>query len=158
MNPRGLLSVARVEATHEDEYTDVSDEHLRRALGTNYYALLHFICNSAADLYVGEDEQSRRKPAWRHIYRGVNHGTVLAGCRDKEFVRMFPYAFQFFAETYLSAHESRISVEYDPFGTIELSLVLKMISETETALEGFERSDRDDRKAFLARLMFPKRP
>ena len=158
MNPRRLLAVARVEVTHEDEYTDVSDEHLRRALSTNYYALLHFVCNSAADLYVGEDERSRRKPAWRHIYRGVNHGTVLAGCRDKEFVRLFPYAFEYFALTYLNAHGWRISVVYDPFGTTELSLVLKMIAETETALEGFELSDRDDRKAFLARLMFPKRP
>lgn len=157
MNPRGLLAVARVEATHEDEYTDVSDEHLRRALSTNYYALLHFVCSSAADMYFGEDEQSRRKPAWRHIFRGVNHGTVLAGCRDKEFVRMFPYAFEFFAETYLNAHESRISSEYDPFDTYLLSNVLNMITETEKALNGFEVADCDDRKAFLARLMFPKR-
>ena len=88
MSPWKLNELALLEAILLDP--EGSDVYLRRAVSTNYYAIFHTICNTVADLWVGEDEISLRSIAWKNIYRAVNHGTVMSACKDKKWVRTFP--------------------------------------------------------------------
>ena len=85
MNPWKLTEHALIEAILIDP--EGSDEHLRRALSTNYYAIFHTVCNAVADLWVGDDEISRRSIAWNNIYRSVNHGALMSACKNEKWLR-----------------------------------------------------------------------
>ena len=49
-----------------------SQEALRRAVSTAYYAMFHALATSNADLIVGNRSQSNR-PNWIAIYRSLRH-------------------------------------------------------------------------------------
>lgn len=152
MSPWKLTEHAQIEAIPIDP--DGTDEHLRRAASTNYYAIFHAVCNAVADLWVGEDEISRGSAAWKNIYRAVNHRALMSACKNEKWVSTFPEPFQNFASILREAQDQRHLADYDPFAEFDRDAVIKLINLAQKAIEEFYETEISDRRAFLAGMMF----
>ena len=137
MNPWKLTEHALIEAILIDP--EGSDEHLRRALSTNYNAIFHTVCNAVADMWVGEDEISRRSIAWKNIYRSVNHGTLMSACKNEKWLRTFPEPFQIFASILRLAQDQRHLADYDPLAEFDRHEIIILINLTKRLWKRFLR-------------------
>ena len=86
-SPEELISLAR-HILGQDS-TKPSQSTLRRAVGTVYYALFHTLAETSADLLVGKTKSFRSDPAWRQVYRGLDHGTARKVCERKAIMERF---------------------------------------------------------------------
>lgn len=152
MSPWKLNDLALLEAILVDP--EGADVYLRRAVSTNYHAIFHTVCNAVADLWVGEDEISRRSIAWKNIYRAVNHGALMSACKYEKWARTFPKPFQNFASILRLAQDQRHLADYDPFAEFDRDEVIKLINLTKKAMQAFYETEISDRRAFLAGMMF----
>lgn len=51
-----------------------TDEALRRAISTAYYAMFHALAANNADCIVGTAHDLLSRHAWDRVYRGLEHG------------------------------------------------------------------------------------
>lgn len=70
MNPSHWLEAAE-QLVHEDRRGAPRQVNLRCAVSMTYYALFHWLANSAADSFAGA---ARKKDwSWTRVYRGIDH-------------------------------------------------------------------------------------
>ncbi|MBC6428578.1 MAG: hypothetical protein GDA55_05055 [Cellvibrionales bacterium] len=103
MNPDNFLTAARRLADSEGPGRPRQVD-LRRAVSTTYYALFHTVCRSAADLLIGANPASRSNPAWRQMYRAINHGPAKIAC-SRQKIKEFPQSIQGFAAAFVDAQD-----------------------------------------------------
>lgn len=60
-------------------YDKPTQEHLRRAVSTVYYAIFHSLCKSNADSLLGPEYTNT--PAWTRVYRALDHGVAYRKCK-----------------------------------------------------------------------------
>jgi len=75
---------------------------LRRAVSTVYYAMFHCLARCCADTLIGSSGADRSKPAWRQVYRALDHGFAKNSCRNQEFIKKFPKDIEDFANSFVS--------------------------------------------------------
>lgn len=131
--------------------------NLRRAASTTYYAMFHCLARCCATTLVGGPNANRSKPAYRQVYRALEHGVVKNSCRKSEFISKFPQEIVDFANTFLLLQEKRHLADYDPSVTFTKSEVKKDIATTRVAIEGFLSASAKDRRAFAVYVLFRTR-
>jgi hypothetical protein len=136
----------------------------RRAISTAYYAIFHFCLTAAADIIVGME--SRLTPAYRLVYRSVDHRTLRGLCgqlsqTSPQNVAIIPSTgfgkIADFARVTANLQEQRIMADYDPFLSFTDVGAILAISEARQAIDWFKACDDEQQKAFLTMLLFRQR-
>ena len=87
--------------------------NLLRATSTVYYALFGALARNCADCLIGSGTKARQSPAWRQVYRAVEHSMVKEACKHDTMLR-FPEAVQNFGDFLVEMQIVRHSADYDP--------------------------------------------
>lgn len=136
-----------------------SQVFLRRAVSSLYYALFHHLARCCADTPVGGNGAARSKPAWRQVYRALEHGVAKNACKHNAVIERFPPGIRSFARTFVEFQEKRHSADYDPSALkLQRSEIYQAIKMAETAIEDFDRAALQDRRAFAAHVLLKQRP
>lgn len=154
MRAADLIVTAKSLATKNQKRPRQPD--LRRALSTAYYALFHFLARSCADYMIGGTKKTHSKPAWRQVYRALEHGSAKNACTDGQ-IKKFPREIQDFANVFKDKQEKRHEADYDPFCALKRSEVLNHIETVEEAISLFDKAMTKDKIAFCALVLFKKR-
>lgn len=112
-----LLSTAEELVTGAGKNRRPRQSNLRRAASTAYYAMFHCLANCCATTLVGGPNADRSEPAWRQVYRALEHGVARNNCTNKNFLSKFPQDIEDFAHLFVSLQEKggcplRIRNEY----------------------------------------------
>ncbi|WP_052341391.1 hypothetical protein [Salinarimonas rosea] len=126
-------------------------------MSTAYYAVFHCLCRSAADLLVGETTTGRSEPAWQHVYRSLNHGSLKRACRSLEILALPSSDLAEFANLVVRLQTKRHAADYDPCCSFRSSEVLADVASAEIAIVRFQRVGERDKRAFLAFVMLDRR-
>jgi hypothetical protein len=132
--------------------------NLRRASSSAYYALFHCLARAGADLMVGGDGAARSKPAWKQVYRALEHNAAKNACRDGDIVPKFPKAIEDFANVFVTLQTKRHAADYDPMAKFSKSEVVQDIATVTQAIADFHSAPMKDKRAFCAFVLFKKRP
>ncbi len=130
---------------------------LRRATSTTYYALFHCLARNCADVVVGGRGADRSKPAWRQVYRALQHGRAKTQCQNQKMVNKFPVEIQDFAGMFVEMQHKRHRADYDPDEVVYKSAVLKDIDDAEDVLIRFQKVPVKHRRAFAVYVLLELR-
>jgi hypothetical protein len=139
---------------------------LRRAISAAYYGVFHFILRTAADDFIGAAHQATSRYAL--VYRSVDHHFLRELCGEaqkptvsRKFRKYLPGGFgpdmQAFARAVAELQERRYSADYDPVARFKVSDARLAIATGRSALARFESTGVEDRRMFLALLLFDPR-
>ena len=131
--------------------------NLRRAVSTAYYAMFHCLAACGADLLVGGDGSDRSEPAWRQVYRALEHGAARQRCNRADMIQKFPAEIQDFAGKFALMQQKRHQADYGPERVFDKDDVLQDITAAAEAIAGLRRVPVKDRRAFAVYLLFPLR-
>ena len=152
MNPRDLIKTARGMAVLDPQQPTQTD--LRRAISTAYYALFHCLALSGADLLIG----AQRDSAWHQVYRALEHGKTVQVCNNHQRMAEFPKSIRKFASAFVILQRERQQADYAPEMRYNESSVLKEIDRAEEAISHYEQAGVQDRRRFVALVLFRQRP
>lgn len=126
-------------------------------MSTLYYALFHTLAQSCADLMVGGKNSERSNPAWRQVYRALEHGHTKAQCLNNKVVSKFPKEIEDFANMFVAMQIKRHAADYDPFYAVTKSEVQADCAAVRDAIKKFRTTPTKDRRAFAAYVLFKTR-
>lgn len=132
--------------------------HLRRAISTAYYAVFHSLAQACADTLIGGMGADRNQPAWRQVYRSLDHGPAKTACQNRLALQSFPKEIRDFSGIFLDLQGKRHAADYDPDGSYYKSSVLADIDAADDAIRQFTSVPLKDRRAFAAHVLFKYRP
>jgi hypothetical protein len=139
---------------------------LRRSVSTAYYAVFHAVAKDAADLFAGVGPVRAGKAgvgpvragkAWRHAYRGLEHGFARNACREVSKLG-FPHGITHCANEFVELQEARHDADYDPKARLTRAEALQWVVRAEAAIAGLRSAPRRDRRAFAIQVLLKKRP
>lgn len=131
--------------------------NLRRAVSTAYYAMFHCLARNCADQLIGGRNAARSNPAWRQVYRALDHGAARRACERPHVISKFPKGIEDFANIFSSLQEKRHIADYDPDEKFYKSSATLDIDAAEDAIRRFEAEGIKDRRAFAALVLFKRR-
>ena len=146
MEPDGFIQSARLLA---DGGGNPSQESLRRAISTAYYALFHALCYAFADLFVGDSPDARASDEWHQAYRSLDHGILARQCRHADVNRYSP-GLRFFAKIFETLQANRHRADYSPRANYDQDGTLDFISDAESAIAAFRAAPEGERRRFVA--------
>ena len=129
---------------------------LRRAVSCAYYALFHALARCCANALVGNRRATRSQPAWRQVYRALEHGPARQRCSSQD-MNKFPLRIQEFAEKFVEMQRERHAADYDPEANFSRSDVIQWIEEAGRTIARFNRASAKDRRAFAVYVLFRNR-
>ena len=130
---------------------------MRRALSTAYYSLFHTLAKCCADLFVGDSPATRSNPAWRQVYRALEHKFCKSACKNKTILALFPKEIEDFGNQFVSMQQIRHLADYDPTTIYAMTEVLTAIDSCEQTIADFANAPESDRRAFAAHVLFKRR-
>lgn len=157
MQPRDLIASAK-RLLGRGRKGKPRQSDLKRALSTAYYAMFHALCRNCADSFIGIAKTSRSQPAWRQVYRAVEHGFAKNQCKNRSVMERFPPEIQDFANQFVLLQERRHQADYDPFIKFTRHDVLTSIDAAVVAIGKLQASRIKDKKAFAAWTVMKNRP
>ena len=126
-----------------------TDEHIRRAISSAYYALFHALATSNADVLIGPPQDQKTAEAWTRVYRSLNHGPARQALRRHR--QEFSLGSQIFADTFSDLQNQRHSADYDPNAVFTGNQPTIWLAEAEVAIIDYLQVDRSER-AYIAAL------
>ncbi len=117
-------------------------------MSTAYYAMFHALFRNCADSFIGTARASRSQPAWRQVYRSVDHGHAKNQCLNQNVMSRFPPEIQRFAIKFFDLQNHRHQADYDPLSTFTRADVQAAIAAAETAIKELHKFNIKDRRAF----------
>lgn len=155
MNPLDLLKTAEVLlSSSKGKPTMVS---LRRAVSSIYYALFHCLARECANLLIGGTGADRSKPAWRQVYRSLEHGYARSQCKNQATLKKFPKEIEDFANHFIAMQIKRHDADYDPEKSFSKSEVWSDFRTTKSIITSFRMASTRDRRAFCAYVLLKER-
>ncbi len=128
--------------------------NLRRAVSTAYYAVFHSLARTVANLLIGT---TNRSEAWHRAYRALEHGTTKDVCRNKKTMQKFPPAIREFAESFVALQDMRHKADYALDELFDKVETLAAIERAENSISCFEQVNDQDRRGFVAHVLFKRR-
>jgi len=131
------------------------ETHLRRAVSSVYYALFHFLAQSCADSFIGtQGAKNRSKPAWKHVYRALDHGAAKNACEAAGNKNFLP-SIKNYAALFVEYQGKRHEADYNPYANTEngdftKADILDMIDQAKQAIKDMKKASPSDLKAFSA--------
>jgi hypothetical protein len=139
------------------------DAQLRRAVSTAYYALFHTVVRSAAQRFVGPDNES--SAGYRLLYRSFDHGHMRRMCEALEVSTLsdrmkyqlrrnsVSQDMRDFASSFATHQKNRHLADYDPWPDFLVSDIASLVDEADNAMAAFENASADEQTDVLALLM-----
>ena len=155
MNWEALIASSRALVTPIPPANHPTDEALRRAISTAYYAMFHALATSNADCIVGTAHDPLSRHAWGHIYRGLEHGVAKVQLRQDR--QLFSPSTWWFGETFGRLQEVRQRADYDHSETFTTNLVNTWIDRAEEAILGFMQASVEERTAVAVQSLIRRR-
>ena len=133
--------------------------NLRRAVSTAYYAMFHCLASCCANSFIGSTNADRSEPAWRQVYRALEHGLAKDKCKNKGFIKAsgFPQEIVDFANAFVALQEKRNLADYDPSARFAKLEVQREITQARAMIAGFQAAGAKHRRAFSAYVLFRTR-
>ena len=131
--------------------------NLRRAVSTAYYAMFHCLASCCANSFVGGQNADRSEPAWRQVYRALEHGLAKSNCRNKSIISKFPPEIENFANAFVLLQEKRHLADYDPSARFTKYEVQRDIVAARAFIKGFQAARAKHRRAFAVYVLFRTR-
>jgi hypothetical protein len=100
----------------------------------------------------------RSRGAWRQTYRALEHRAAKNACGDGPIMLLFPKGIADYAYAFRTMQEKRHNADYDPYIRLTKSEVKSDISLVRSVIAGFDGCSVKDRRAFVAFVLFKKRP
>lgn len=107
---------------------------------------------------IGGKGADRSTPAWRQVYRALEHGQAKSSCNTKTVMTRFPPDIVDFAEMFVALQEKRHRADYAPFDLFYKSEIQQDIAGARDVIARFQRVPKKDRRAFCAFVLFRNRP
>ena len=153
MDPDHLLQIA----------TDLTEMNTRRprradlcrAVSTTYYALFHCLARSCADALAGRSRSVGNRPAWRQVYRALDHGQAKKRCAQAP--GRFPEAIRQFGRRFVALQSKRHYADYDPDHRLRKTEVAADIEDVRTTIARFLAAPAGDRRAFAIHVLVKAR-
>ena len=155
MRWQDLIAASRLLAATSDPNSLPTQDSLRRAISTAYYALFHALASSNADCLVGTPHDPLTEHAWSRIYRGLNHGPARRNLLQDR--GLFSPQIRRFTEVFTQLQDLRHRADYDPTRTFTLPQALDWIDRAEDAIESFMQTDADERKMVAIQSLVARR-
>ena len=152
MRPIDLIETAR--GMTELSPRRPSQANLRRTVSTAYYAMFHCLAGCAANLAIGRARDS----AWHQTYRALELGKARNACENQRAMVAFPPEVRNFAATFVALQKERQKADYALDGKYEKEDVQVTIDIAKDAIDGFGQADARHRRAFVAHVLFKRRP
>lgn len=155
MKPHDFIALSRsILASGNGKPSQVA---LRRALSTAYYGVFHALAAGGADLLIGGRGARRSDPAWRQVYRALDHGLAKSACKNQNVMSRFPREIVDFANVFVTMQEKRHKADYDPVARFTKSGVTFDVDASEKAIADLALASRRDRCAFAALVLLKNR-
>ena len=155
MNWEALIASSRALVTPIPPDGQPTDEALRRAISTAYYAMFHALAASNADCIIGTSNDPLSRHAWDRVYRGLEHGTSRAQLREGR--RLFSPDTRWFGDTFGRLQEIRQKADYDHAETFTANLAITWIDRAEEAIRGFMPASIEERTAVAVQSLIRRR-
>jgi hypothetical protein len=155
VSPKNLIDVAN--ALVGAQKGRPKQAFLCRAVSSVYYALFHTIAGCCADCLIGGKNSERSTPAWKQVYRSLEHGHARGQCVNAEKIRLFPRAIQDFANLFATMQKKRHQADYDPLERLDRSSVLLDIAQAKLAIADFNAVPLKDKRAFAVLMLLKSR-
>ena len=126
-----------------------TEEHIRRAVSSAYYATFHALAASNADVLVGPPHDPVTAATWTRVYRGLDH--TIARRELQRHRRTFSAPSQTFADTFQHLQNRRHSADYDPSAIFNANEPTIWLAEAEVSIIDFLQVERNER-AYIATL------
>lgn len=133
-----------------------TEASLRRAISSCYYSVFHTLAKLAADCLIGATPAKRPNKAWIEVYRGLNHNTCHAACRDAGYIN-FPNEIKQFADAFVQLQDARHQADYDPEYRPTKKDALFYIALAEKSIAVLRSVPNSDKKAFSAWVLITSR-
>lgn len=144
-----LIAVARLLAAGHP-----TQEVLRRALSTAYYAMYHTLAQSNADLIIGAQNPANQQN-WTSTYRSLQH------FRAENPLYGWPHLFSLpmrqFGSVTADLKKHRETADYDPNATFGQQQVTTWIDRAERAIQDFDREPFQQRSIVAIATMAGRR-
>lgn len=155
MNWEALIASSRALVTPIPPASQPTEEALRRAISTAYYAMFHALATSNADCIVGTPHDPLSRHAWDRVYRGLEHGIARVQLREGR--RLFSPDTGRFADTFVRLQEVRQRADYDQAQTFDVVLANTWIDRAEEAIRGFMQASIEERTAVAVQSLIRRR-
>lgn len=152
---RNLIAVSRALTNNQTSLGQPTEESLRRAISTAYYAMFHALAASNADSLLDNPRDTNLQQAWSRTYRGMDHRTARRSLtqnvtnltrESRQFIRVFALL-----------QDARHRADYDPNETVTLHQATRWTDTAEQAIEGFLSASADERKVIAIRALIRER-
>ncbi len=131
--------------------------NLRRATSAIYYEMFHCLARCCADMLLGGRNADRSEPAWRQVYRALEHRAIRQRCNRHEMMQRFPPEIRLFASKLIEMQLKRHNADYDPAGELLKTTVEADIRSATRAVQRFNSAPAKDRRAFAVYLLLNQR-
>ena len=148
-NWRNLIQVGRDLPQQQTNANPATDEHIRRAISSAYYATFHALAGSNADALIGVPHDSITAAAWSRVYRGLDHGNARRELRRHR--QELSAAGRVFADTFQNLQDRRHSADFDHTALFTANQPTVWLAEAEVAIIDYSQVDRDER-AYIGTL------
>ena len=132
--------------------------YLRKAVSAAYYAVFYALCRNSADSFVGTSGADRSAPAWRQVFRAVDHGFAKRQCRNRQMMQRFPLPIQAFASSFVMLQSKRHDADYDPDLRLSLEEARECVNAATQAVAALAEAPLKDRRAFAVLVTIKDRP
>ena len=149
INWYNLINAGRSLLNPQRDGNPPTDEHIRRAISSAYYALFHALAASNADVLIGPPQDRKTAEAWTRVYRSLNHGPAKQVLRRHR--QEFSLGSQIFADTFSDLQNQRHSADYDPNAVFTVNQPTIWLAEAEVAIIDYLQVDRSE-LAYIAAL------
>ena len=157
MNWRNLMDAARQQPgqTQLHPAGPPTQEQLKRAISSAYYAMFHALCKSNADTLAGTGIAPLSREIWTRTYRALNHQQARRQLLQTQ--RRLPAPAQAFAEIFDNMQTQRNEADYNPHSRFSRDQVTKLLDAAEAATEEYMQMPRGDRRAVAALVLLQDR-
>lgn len=132
-----------------------SQEHLRRAVSTIYYAMFHALCKLCADSLVGPE--NAKTPAWKNVYRALDHRVAKQKCEEVRNRGLFGTVIKDFATSFCQLQPKRHKADYDPHAKISREELLVDLMVAGFCINRLRYVQRRRRREFAIHLLIKAR-
>lgn len=155
MNWIALISSSRALATSTLPDIRPTDEALRRAVSTAYYAMFHALATSNADCIIGVARDPTGRHAWNRIYRGLDHRISREQLQQDQ--ELFSPAIRRFATTFGQLQAVRHLADYDHEQNFTPDQAATWIDRAEEAIRDFMQASIEERRAVAVQSLIRRR-
>ena len=155
MNPHHWLEAAE-QLVHEHRRGAPRQVNLRCAVSLTYYALFHWLANSASDAFAGAARQ--KDWSWTRAYRGIDHRQVRTQCRRGRVPRGLSRPMRRFATELAAMQGLRHAADYDPEARFSKADAIQHIATASDILTAVEAENPAAKRTLAIHILFKERP